>query len=320
MNREIVTLSNQDLLKIQFEQLADIPDVMTWFANIDNAQTRRAYQKDIQDFMATVGIHSPEQFRVVTRAHILAWRKSFEPRGLSSATIRRKLAALSSLFEHLCEVNSVINNPVKGIKRPKIENQNEGKTPALGDHEARAILNAPDVNTLKGKRDKAILSTFLFHGLRRSELCTLRVGDIESRRGVMHLKVLGKGSKLRYIPLHPSTTQLIHEYLEAASHGEDKSNPLFYPIKHNESYRAGDGITPDGIYYLILEYAKVANIDVSGFGPHALRATAATNALENGAEITKVQEMLGHSNISTTRMYDHTKTRAEDSPVFKINY
>ncbi|KPC48555.1 Phage integrasePhage integrase [Pseudomonas amygdali pv. morsprunorum] len=89
-----------------------------------------------------------------------------------------------------------------GVKRPKIET-NEGKTPALGDHQAKALLDAPDVSTLKGARDRAILAVLLYHGLRREEAALLMVGDIQERRGIRHLQIHGKGGKLRYLPLHP---------------------------------------------------------------------------------------------------------------------
>lgn len=168
--------------------------------------------------MAFVGIVRADEFRTVTRAHVLAWRKDLERRvALRDGTIRRKLAALSSLFEHLCEANAVTHNPVKGVKRPKVESY-EGKTPALGDGQARALLDAPGAETRKGKRDRAILSVLLYHGLRREELCSLKVRDIHPRRGVLHLRVHGKGDKVRYVPLHPGTAELLTDYLEAAGH------------------------------------------------------------------------------------------------------
>jgi site-specific recombinase XerD len=182
------------LTRADFQSLADVPAEIEWFANLDNKRTRRAYAIDLRDFMQFVGIQNPNEFRVVTRAHVIAWRKHLEQRELEGSTIRRKLAALSSLFEYLCDQNAVMHNPVKGVKRPKVESY-EGKTPALGDHQARELLNAPDSESLKGKRDRAILSTLLYHGLRREELCTLQVRDMTQRRGVIHLRVHGKGGK-----------------------------------------------------------------------------------------------------------------------------
>ncbi|MGF6971000.1 site-specific recombinase XerD [Paraburkholderia sp. WC7.3g] len=190
------------LTAAEFHQLGAVPAEAEWFANLDNPRTRRAYQIDLRDFMGFAGIRQPDEFRLVTRAHVLAWRKALETRALSGATIRRKLAALSSLFEYLCEKNAVDFNPVRGAKRPRVES-GEGKTPALGDHQARALLDAPDPATLKGRRDRALLSVLLYHGLRREELCLLTVRDIHARRGVPHLRVHGKGGKTRYLPLHP---------------------------------------------------------------------------------------------------------------------
>ena len=312
------------LTAAQFHQLAAVPAELEWFANIDNPRTRRAYQGDLAEFTAFVGIARPEEFRIVTRAHVIAWRQALEVRALSGASIRRKLAALSSLFEYLCEKNAVDFNPVKGTKRPKVETY-EGKTPALGDHQARALLATPDASTLKGKRDRAILSVFLFHGLRREELCRLAVGDITMRRGVAHLVVHGKGGKLRYLPLHPGTAVLIDEYLQAAGHREAVTSPLFRPVRDGRrGLAAGQvesrGITPDGVYKMLRACAVAAKLDAGIFGPHSLRATAATNALDHEADIAKVQGWLGHANIATTRIYDRRRTRPEDSPTFKVSY
>jgi len=305
----------QRLTAAQFHQLADVPPEAEWFANLDNPRTRRAYQVDLRDFMSFTAITQAEDFRIVTRAHVLAWRKVLEDRALSGATIRRKLAALSSLFEYLCEKNAVDFNPVKGAKRPKVES-NEGKTPALGDHQARVLLDAPDPTTLKGKRDRALLSVLLYHGLRREELCQLKVRDIHARRGVLHLRIHGKGNKLRYLPLHAGSAERIHAYLEVAGHGETPNAPLFQPARR-KTHKA---LTADGVYKIVLAYAAGAQIDVQGFGVHSLRATAATNALEHEADIAKVQEWLGHANIATTRIYDRRKNRPEDSPTFRVTY
>src|SRR4029077_10820746 len=135
---------------------------------------------------------------------------------LGGSTIRHRLAALASLFEDLCEKNAVTHNPVQGVRRPRTEG-GEGKTRPLGDHQARELLAAPQADTIKSKRDRAILSTLLFHALRRDELCKLKVQDLRhARNGVPHLCVSGKGDKARYLPLHPDTNGLINDYLNAA--------------------------------------------------------------------------------------------------------
>ena len=306
------------LTDAQFHQLAEVPPALTWFANINNPQTRRAYQNDVQEFMAFASIEDPRAFRQVGRGHILAWRRDLERRALGGATIRRKLSALSSLFDALCEANAVQGNPVDGIKRPKVASQ-EGSTPAISDHQARALLAAPDRSTLQGLRDRAILATLLYHGLRRAELCALHLADLQDRRGVRHLRVLGKGSKVRYVPLHPAAAVDIAAYLEASGHSDDNATPLFQPVSNN-ARGSGRSITPDGVYKVLAKYASMVGINVDGFGPHALRATAITNALEHNADLEKVQDWVGHANISTTRMYDRRHARSEDSPTFKVAY
>jgi integrase/recombinase XerD len=236
----------------RFQRLADVPPEIEWFANLGNKATRRAYENAIGDFMKFTGIVKPEEFRGVTRAHVIAWRDDLVQRALSGMTVRHRLAALSSLFEYLCEKNAVTHNPVKGVKRPSVESY-EGKTPALGDHQARKLLDAPDGASLKGKRDRAMLATLLYHALRRDELCRLTVKDFKhERRGVPHLKVFGKGGKIRYIPLHPAASGLIGDYLEVAGHGADDAGALFRPIRNNCTTGGLErAITPDGVYKLV---------------------------------------------------------------------
>ncbi|WP_159420276.1 tyrosine-type recombinase/integrase, partial [Pseudomonas syringae group genomosp. 3] len=164
MPGELISIEDggRRLTAAEFQQLTAVPSAVEWFANIDNPRTRRAYQIDLQDFCSFVGLAGAEEFRAVTRAHVLAWRARLEQRGLAGATIRRKLAALASLFDHLLENNAVAGgNPVHGVKRPRIES-NEGKTPALADHQAKALLDAPPADSLKGLRDRAVLAVLLY--------------------------------------------------------------------------------------------------------------------------------------------------------------
>jgi site-specific recombinase XerD len=317
MNEQLPTAiipSNRLLTAAEYQRLADVPPEIEWFANITYPNTRRAYDNAIQDFMRFTGIHRPEEFRTVTRAHVIAWRDDLARRMLGGATVRHRLSAL---FEYLCDKNAVTHNPVKGVKRPRSES-GQGKTPAIGDHQARDLLGAPAEDRIKDKRVRAILSTLLYHALRREELCKLKVKDFRhARRGVPHLNVSGKGDRTRYLPLHPGTHALIHDYLEAVGHGDDDNGALFRPIKNNRTGRLDTALTADAVYKLVRTYSAPLGFEI---GAHSLRATAATNALDHQADIAKVQEWLGHVNIATTRIYDHRKTRPEDSPTFKVSY
>jgi integrase/recombinase XerD len=300
----------------EFQQLAEVPPEAEGFAHIDNPNTRRAYRADLKEFMGFVGIATPVQLRSVSRAHVLAWRTDLERRELAGSTLRRKLSALSSLFEYLCERNAIATNPVDGVKRPKVESY-EGKTPALSDAQARQLPKQPYGDSLKSLRDRALLSVLLYHGLRREEVSSLTVSAIHPRRGVPHLRIHGKGGKIRNIPLHPGSHGLLTDYLEASGHASDKAGPLFRPIRNNRTGDLNRALSPDGIYKIVCSYSAELGIPS---GVHVMRATAATNALEHEADIAKVQEWLGHSDISTTRIYDKRKSRPEDSPTFKVSY
>jgi integrase/recombinase XerD len=322
MASELIPIPKRTLTPTQYGDLADVPAEIEWLANITNKKTRRAYKCDVAEFSAFAGLTESSQLRTVTRAHVIAWRNDMEARELEPTTMRRKLSSLSSLFDYLCERNAVTGNPVNGVERPAAYG-NEGSTPALGDAQARQLLDAPSVDSLKGVRDRAILATLLYHGIRREELCTLRVKDMQTREGVLHFRIMGKRKKIRFVPVHPISQRLIGDYLAFASHGSDLEGPLFRPVKNNRTKTLEKHLDPGSIYRnIVLKYGRETGIEaqVKGLCVHSLRATAATNALAHQSDIAKVQQWLGHANISTTRLYDRRKSKPEDSPTFRVKY
>jgi integrase/recombinase XerD len=164
----------------------------------------------------------------------------------------------------------------------------------------------------------------LYHGIRREELCRLKVRDVQSRQGVVHFRIQGKGDKIRFVPVHPMGQRLIEEYLALAGHALDAPGPLFRPVKNNRTKEKLDrALDPASVYRNIVRHYGLStgiNSEVNGLCMHSLRATAATNALSHEADIAKVQEWLGHANVSTTRLYDRRKMRPEDSPTFHVKY
>lgn len=315
-------LVQRPLSDLEFQGLADVPPEVEWFANLDNPNTRRAYQRDVRDFQTFLGIQAPHEFRLVTRAHIIRWRDALKERGLSPATRRRKLAAVSSLFNYLCDQNAIPMNPVSGVKRPN-EGAQEGKTPAMSEEQAGRLLAAPSATSLKGKRDRAILATLLYHGIRREELVTLKVKDLHQREGVPTFRIYGKGAKVRYLPVAPLALRLIDAYLIDAGHRADLEGPLFRPVRNNTTGTLNKPLHPDSVYHDVVRYyARKIGLDAEmvGFCVHACRATAITNALSHGSEMAEVQEWAGHSQITTTRRYDRRHLKPENSPSYKVAY
>ena len=308
----------QSTTRTALADLNPIPDENDWFANIDNPNTRRAYQRDVGEFIEFIGAQSISQLRSITRSHVLAWRDFLAESGLAPATRRRKLAALSSLFGYLTDRHCVSTNPVAGIRRPSEPSR---ETCAISDREAAQLLDAPDEFELSGIRDRAILSVLLHHGLRRAELTGLRVRDFTYRSGILHLCVHGKSSKLRYIPCHPHSVRAVQEYLADNGHAGDREGPLFRPLKNNRSSEGtGAALTPESVAKIVRKYCQLAEVKTDDVTAHSLRATAATSALSAGCDIAIVQEWLGHADISTTRIYDQRAFRADQSPTYQLNY
>src|SRR5262245_30327181 len=123
-----------------------------------------------------------------------------------------------------------------------------------------------------------------------------------------HFRVYGKGGKLRYVPAYAGTLELITDYLDAAGHGADQEGALFRPIQNNVTRKFNVAMSAHAVYqHVVNHYGSRMGLDGARLGPHALRATAATNALDHEADIARVQEWLGHANIATTRIYDRRK-------------
>ena len=149
-------------------------------------------------------------------------------------------------------------------------------------------MEATPRHTLKAKRDRAILAVFLLHAVRRAELCDLRVRGYGDREGRMHLTIHGIGGKIRFLATYPRAIRLIKDYLDAAEHRNEADSPLFRSVAGNSEDPA-KRINPVSVYRnVVIHCCKRLGISAEGLGPHALRATSATNALCNASDIVEV--------------------------------
>ncbi len=301
------------------ELLAAIPEEQVWLEGQQSPQTRRAYRADVVHFMRTLGITKTDELRKVDRRAVVAWRRAMEADGAKPRTVRRRLSALSSLFSHLVDKNVVEINPVREIKRPRV-NRRQGTTAAFSPAQARKLLDAPDPDTLQGLRDRAILSVGLQAGPRRSEIASLRVRDFHLNGGYDSLHFIRKGGEDHGMAIHPQTAQRIRDYLERAGHGDDRKGPLFRAVRQTwlrKNERAP--LDPDMIDRLLRKYAKRIGIR-QGFSAHSMRATFITTTLENGASLEEVQRAAGHADASTTKLYDRRGYNPEKSASFFATY
>jgi len=302
------------------DQLAQIPEEEIWLSKQKSARTRRAYRLDVQHFMKTLGITSPEELRQADHKAVIAWERFMrEVEHAESSTIRRRLAALSSLYKHLVRHDHATRNPVSEVERPAL-NRDERSTLAFAKGQARKLLDLPGEDTIAGLRDRAILSVGLQVGLRRAEIAALTVGDLHQNRGYDSLRVMRKGGRRDALAINPQTAARLRAYLEFAGHGADVDGPLFRPLKHNGKRRdERRGMDPDAIDRLVRKYSAVLGLD-RGYSAHSMRATFITTALENGAQLEDVQKAAGHRDPSTTKLYDRRGYNPEKAASFFATY
>jgi site-specific recombinase XerD len=304
------------------ENEAEMSPEDQWFLNLVNDNTMRSYDADVRDFMRFRKITDNTQLRETTPTDIINYRNQLQANLVKPDYISRKLSSLGSLFKFLLEKQVIKLNPMTGITRPH-DKKSEGKTPILSSSEIRELLEAPDLETIKGLRDRAILSVLAFTGIRRAEIASLSIEDIIYEEGYCYLRIRGKGSKVRRVPLTDQTLDHLQLYLSKSKHAKTPKDPLFIALDRKSKTNplelprlTGDSINRNVVKY----YLKKIGLYQIGMGPHSIRATSATNALRNGAALDIVQKMLGHEDISTTQLYARRAERREDSAVFKIKY
>jgi site-specific recombinase XerD len=297
------------------EALSLIPQSSVWLANYVSGRTRLTYNRAIQEFVEFTGLKSEKEWPMVDQAHVIAWRHSMHKTGASSRTINTNLSALSSLFKHLCEKQAARRNPVTGVRRARVA-QDRVETPVITPLQVRSILDAPNPETLKGLRDKALLSSLFYTGCRVAEVCSLKVKDFYEDAGYWVLDFTLKGGKKNRVAIHPELQEALRDYLNASGHAEEKDSPLLLAVQRSDLRRHLNSSQVNRVWH---KYAKVAGLP-EGTTPHTARATFITEALDNKCPIEAVQRSVGHSNISTTQMYDKRLLRHRESASFAVQY
>jgi integrase/recombinase XerD len=296
-----------------------VPEEDVWLAGQLSPHTHRAYKRDVAHFVRVMRIQSADELRQVNRAAVVAWQNVMKEHGVKPRTIRRRLSALSSLFSHLVAHRAADANPVRDIKRPRV-NRRSGTTRAFSPKEARKILDAPDATTLQGLRDRAVLAVGLQAGARRAEIAGLLVKDFHVNAGYKSLHLIRKGGEDLSLAINPQAAQRIEEYLAIAGHGEDSDGALFRPIRRNQLQSdSRRPLHPQAIDRILRKYAARVGLG-RGYSAHSMRATFITTALNNGASLEDVQRDVGHADPSTTKLYDRRGHNPEKSASFFATY
>lgn len=269
-----------------------------------SANTRQAYERDLRMFCKTLGFKNSDALVNVSREQITGYMTQLKEKGLAAATIARKLAAIKAFYRFMTAEGYMDANPAevveagtKGIKLPRV----------LSEDEVVRLLNQPDITSAEGFRDRTMLEVLYATGMRVSELINLTLERVDLN--MKYIIAFGKGSKERIVPLGSVAAEFLQQYLEKVrpklTHAGRNTNIVFLAF-------GGHELTRQRFWQIIRAYGRKANIN-KALTPHILRHSFATHLLDNGADLRSVQELLGHSDISTTQIYTHlTNKRLRD--------
>lgn len=269
-----------------------------------SANTRQAYERDLRLFCKTLGFKNSDALVNVSREQITGYMTQLKEKGLAAATIARKLAAIKAFYRFMTAEGYMDANPAevveagtKGIKLPRV----------LSEDEVVRLLSQPDITTAEGFRDRTMLEVLYATGMRVSELINLTLERVDLN--MKYIIAFGKGSKERIVPLGSVAAEFLQQYLEKVrpklTHAGRNTNIVFLAF-------GGHELTRQRFWQIIRACGRKANIN-KALTPHILRHSFATHLLDNGADLRSVQELLGHSDISTTQIYTHlTNKRLRD--------
>lgn len=255
--------------------------------------TREAYGRDLRKFIEFLGRQKIEDVDNVTRKHITGYLLAEKNRGLNPNSLSRGLVSIKMFFRFLVMNNYLDENITSVLDSPKLW---KILPEVLSVKEVEILLKQPDTSTKFGLRDKALLELMYATGLRVSEAAKLNVNNININVGF--LKVIGKGSKERIVPLGRISIKALQIYLK-------KVRPQFMKdLLTSDLFltQQGKPFTRQGIWKSIKQYARGAGIKKE-ISPHTLRHSFATHLLANGADLRIVQELLGHRDVTTTQAY-----------------
>lgn len=250
--------------------------------------TLRAYTKDLKEFLSFMD-KKPDE---IDNLDIRSFLASLHHKKLKKSSIARKLATIRSFFKYLHQEGYVKKNPAKLVSTPRIP---KNLPRFLSIDEVFSLMDTPKGDTFKITRDKAILELLYSSGLRVSELTSLDMSDLDLKESLIRVK--GKGKKERIIPIGSKAMDAIKNYLPERISLKKKSQALFLNNR-------GGRLTQRSIRRILIEYSRMLNL--KGYlSPHVLRHTFATHLLHGGADLRSIQELLGHSSLSTTQKYTH---------------
>jgi site-specific recombinase XerD len=269
--------------------------------SVTSPHSRRSYEKGLRQFFTWCRVQSHPAF---TKALVGAYRAWLLEQGLAPATINLRLSPVRKLAREMADNGLLAPELAAAVERVAgVKQQGVRAGNWLGREQASELLNAPDPSTLKGKRDRAMLALLVGCGLRRTELLSLTVNQIEQRDGRWVIPdLVGKGNRRRTVPVPAAVKIRIEEWILAA--GLDIGKPggrLFRPISKAGKLTGNSMQDEKGIWHIVVQYARQTSL--GRLSPHDLRRTCAKLCRKAGGDLEQIQLLLGHASIQTTERY-----------------
>jgi integrase/recombinase XerD len=281
---------------------------------VRNSNTRKAYKAAWRSFFQFCSEYKLELHRVKPY-HFGLWLKRHTG---SVATQRQHLAAVRLLFDHLLEKGVVDINPAARAKAPRLERES-AHTPVFEENEIKTFLEAIKPDSLLDKRDKALFSTLVYSWARVSAVVGLNVEDYFERKGERWLRLHEKRGKIHEVPVHSKARQAIDQWLLASNFDSNPSAPLFPAFGKNKKIPELRHMDRTSVWKLVQARARASGLE-KRVCCHSFRATGITEYMNAGGSLDIAQRMAGHSQLSTTKIYDRSRDRLTMAEVEKVSF
>ena len=299
-------------------------NVEEMFTNTLGKETKRAYVQAIKEFfgkdLCNITI---KDMQAVTPEMANQYAMNLLNNGLKRTSINRKLSALHSFYKFLCRrsVGIMTYNPFdsdEGCIRFKNAQKNYIAKRALVTDEVKTMFDLAKMdNSIIGVRDLLVLELLATTGMRRAEICEIKIGDIQLTQGVYVINIVGKGNKERIIVASNEVMGIINKYINMR--GITMKDKDEYLLVSHANRKSGSGkVSTNMIYRIVKHYAELADIDPDTISPHTLRHTFATQCIGMGTPIQDVQQLMGHASINTTELYNHSFNIINNNPAEKL--
>jgi len=284
-------------------------------AAIRNAHTRRAYMRGTCDFLAWCADRGVGELVQIRPLHVAAWIEELG-RSVAAPTVKQRLAGIRHLFDWLVTAQVVPANPAISVRGPA-HSQLRGKTPVLDPVETRALIDAIDVSTPIGLRDRALIGMMTYSFARVGAALGCRVEDVFVQNRRLWVRLHEKGGKRHEMPCHHRLEEYLHAYLDGCEIAEDRKGPLFRTIARGTGQLSRTPLPQANAYQMVRRRAATAGI-ATMVGNHSFRATGITAYLQNGGTLERAAVMANHASTRTTQLYDRRSDEVTLSEIERI--